>query len=145
MVKKKKKSKQHLPAYYVAWVLERKRRQTVMEIRFPGSDTIPYDGLAGEWVHNRTVQRIFWWAWTCSVLHCSISLCGHMFPHPFLYLSVRLSPPRNLPWSVKNPMVYQVKTEISACLGRPLLIWPHLTCLIFPLTSSSLKLIPPER
>ena len=55
----KKKSKQHLPAYYVAWVLERKRRQTVMEIRFPGADTIPYNGLAGEWVHNRTVQRIF--------------------------------------------------------------------------------------
>ena len=40
-------SKQHLPACHVTWVLERKRRQTVMEIRFPGADAIPYDELAG--------------------------------------------------------------------------------------------------
>ena len=40
-------SKQHLPACYVTWVLERERRQTVMEIRFPGAASVPYDELAG--------------------------------------------------------------------------------------------------
>ena len=34
---------QNLPACYITWVIERKRRQTVMEIRFPGAATVPYD------------------------------------------------------------------------------------------------------
>ena len=38
---------QNLPACYITWVIERKRRQTVMEIRFPGAASVPYDELAG--------------------------------------------------------------------------------------------------
>ena len=38
---------QNLPACYITWVIERKRRQTVMEIRVPGAASVPYDELAG--------------------------------------------------------------------------------------------------
>ena len=52
-----------------------------------------------EWVHNRTEQRIFWWAWTCAILHCGISLWGHVSPS-FPPCESRISFPGKLAWSV---------------------------------------------
>lgn len=76
---------QNLPACYVTWVLERKRRQTVMEIRFPGAASVPYDELAGNG-YRIGLYREF--SGGLRPVLFSAVVYGDTFPLPFLHLSL---------------------------------------------------------
>lgn len=76
---------QNLPACYITWVIERKRRQTVMEIRFPGVASVPYDELAGNG-YRIGLYREF--SGGLRPVLFSTVVYGDTFPLPFLHLSL---------------------------------------------------------
>ena len=76
---------QNLPACYITWVIERKRRQTVMEIRFPGAASVPYDELAGNG-YRIGLYREF--SGGLRPVLFSTVVYGDTFPLPFLHLSL---------------------------------------------------------